>query len=114
MMVGSWPCKVSSEIHINGRHFSESIRKDKGKATVPESEDEKDPKRAWMVLSKGHKVVELGYLMLLGDVARAADRGEESGNLSQVGRVRWEYDIDWQTDRVTRDSRGKREGYPGQ
>jgi hypothetical protein len=36
---------------------------------------------------QGHKVVELGYLRLLGDVARAADRGEESGNLSQVGRV---------------------------
>jgi hypothetical protein len=56
---------------------------------------------------QGHKVVELGYLRLLGDVARAADRGEESGNLSQVGRVHWEYDIDWQTDRVTRDSQGK-------
>jgi hypothetical protein len=61
MMVGPWPCKVSSEIHINGRRVSERIRKDKGKATIPKLEDEKDPKRARMVLSKGHEVVGLGY-----------------------------------------------------
>jgi hypothetical protein len=31
MMVGSWPCKVSSEIHINGRRVSEPVHEDKGK-----------------------------------------------------------------------------------
>jgi hypothetical protein len=82
MMVGSWPCKVSSEIHINGKHVSEPVRKDKGKVMVPKSEDEKDPKRACMVLSKGHEVARLGYSRLLRDAARATNRGEESGNLS--------------------------------
>jgi hypothetical protein len=28
-MVGSWPCKVSSEIHINGQRVSEQVREDK-------------------------------------------------------------------------------------
>jgi hypothetical protein len=57
MMVGSWPCTVSSEVHINGRCVSEPVQEDKGKATVPESEDMKDPKRTCMVLSKGREVV---------------------------------------------------------
>jgi hypothetical protein len=48
MMVGSWPCKVLSEIHIDGRRVSELVQKDKGKATVLESEDEKDLREhAW-------------------------------------------------------------------
>jgi hypothetical protein len=76
---------VSSKVHINGRRGSELIQKDKGKATVRESKDEKDLKRARMVLSKGHKVIRLGYSRLSGDGARAADRGEESGNPNQVG-----------------------------
>jgi hypothetical protein len=84
-MVGLWPCKESTEIHINGRRVSEPVQKDKGKETVSESEDEKDP-------------------------ARAADRGEELGNLSRVHR---EYDTDRWTDRVTRDSQGNRDGYSG-
>jgi hypothetical protein len=42
MMVGLWPCKVSSEIHINGRRVSESVREDKGKTMATELEDEKD------------------------------------------------------------------------
>jgi hypothetical protein len=46
VMVGSWPCTVSSEVHINLRRASEPVWKDKGKAMVLESEDEKDPKRA--------------------------------------------------------------------
>jgi hypothetical protein len=50
-MVGSWPCKVSSEIHVNGRRVSEPVQKDKGKAIVLESVDEKDPKRTHIVLS---------------------------------------------------------------
>jgi hypothetical protein len=57
MMVGSWPCKVSSEIHINGRRVSETVREDKGKTTAIESEDEKGTKRACVVLSKCHKMV---------------------------------------------------------
>jgi hypothetical protein len=93
MMVGLWPCKVSSEIHINGRCVSEPVQKDKGKVTLPESEDE-HPKRAHMVLYKGHEVVGLSYSRLSGDAARAADRGEESGNRSRVGRVHREYDTD--------------------
>jgi hypothetical protein len=42
-MVGSWPCKVSSEVHINERRVSKPVQEDKGKSTVLESE--KDPKR---------------------------------------------------------------------
>jgi hypothetical protein len=92
MMVGSWPCKVSSKIHINGRCVSELVQKDMGRATVLESEDEKDPKRSRMVLSKGHEVVRPSYSRLSGDAARAGDRGEESGILNWVGRVHREYD----------------------
>jgi hypothetical protein len=113
VMVGLWPCKVSSEIHINGRCVSELVRKDKGKAMVSESEDEKDPKSARMVLSKGCEVVGLGYSRLLGDAARATDRGEESGNLSWGGRVRRDYNTDRQIDRVTWDSRGNWDRYSG-
>jgi hypothetical protein len=63
-----------------------------------------------MVLSKGHEVVKLGYSRLSEDAARATDRGEESGNLSWV---HWEYDMDQQIDRVTRDSRGNWDEYSG-
>jgi hypothetical protein len=35
MMVGSWPCMVSFEVHINGRHVSEPVQEDKGKVKVP-------------------------------------------------------------------------------
>jgi hypothetical protein len=101
---------VSSEVHINGRHVSEPVREDKGKATVPESKDEKDPKRTHRVLSKGCDVVGPSYSRLSGDDARVADRGGESGNPNRVDRVRREYDTDWQTDRVTQDSRGNQDG----
>jgi hypothetical protein len=113
MMVGSWPCKVSTEIHINGQCVSELVREDKGEATVPESEDEKDSKRTRMVLSKGHEVVRPGYSRLSGDAARVTDRGGESGSPNWVDWLRREYDMDRQIDRVTQDSRGNREGYPG-
>jgi hypothetical protein len=49
VMVGSWPCKVSFEIHINGRRVSEPIHEDKGKTMAPKSEDRRDPKRACVV-----------------------------------------------------------------
>jgi hypothetical protein len=71
--------------------------------TVPESEDEKDPNRACMVLSKGHEVVGPGYSRLSGDAARAVDRGEKSSNPDRVGQ---EYDTDRWTDQVTLDNRG--------
>jgi hypothetical protein len=111
VMVGLWPCMVSSEVHINGRCVSELVWEDKGKATVLESEDEKDLKRTQMVLSKGCEVVEPGYSRLSRDAAILIDRGGELGN---PNRVHWEYDTDRQTDRVTWDSRGNRDGYSGQ
>jgi hypothetical protein len=101
MMVGSWPRKVSSEVNINGRHVSEPVQDDKGKAMVPESEDEKDLKRTHMALSKGHEVVRPGYSRLLGDAARVADKGGELGNPNRVERLRQKYDMDRQTYRVT-------------
>jgi hypothetical protein len=61
MMMGSWLCNVSSEIHINGQRFSESVREDKGKTMAMEPEDEKDLKRARVVPSKGREVVRSGY-----------------------------------------------------
>jgi hypothetical protein len=61
VMLGSWPCKVSSEIHINGRRVSEPVHEDKGKTTATKLEDEKDSKRARVVLSKGREVVGPGY-----------------------------------------------------
>jgi hypothetical protein len=74
MMVGSWPCTMSFEVHINGRHVSESVQEDKGKVTVPKSEDEKDPKRTRMVLSKGREVVRPGYSRLSRDAASVTYR----------------------------------------
>jgi hypothetical protein len=65
-MVGSWPCKVSSENHINGRRVSELVREDKSKTTTPKLEDGRDPKRARVVLSMVHEVVGLGYLRVTG------------------------------------------------
>jgi hypothetical protein len=75
VMVGSWPCKVSSGIHINGRHVSEPVHEDKGKTMATELEDENDPKRAHVVLSKGREVVGPGYLRLTGATTKLTDRG---------------------------------------
>jgi hypothetical protein len=86
VMVGSGPCKVSSEVHINGRCVSEPVQEDKGKAMVPESEDE-DSKGTCRVLSKGHEVVRPGYSRLSGDATRVADRRGESGNPNRVDQV---------------------------
>jgi hypothetical protein len=88
MMVGSWPCRVPFEVHINERCVSEPVWGDKGMAAVLESEDEKDPKRRCMVLSKGHEVVRPGYSRLLGDAAIVMNRGRKSGNPNRVDRVR--------------------------
>jgi transketolase N-terminal domain/subunit len=51
-----------------------------------ESKDEKDPKRARVVLSKGHEVVWLGYSRLTGAAAKVTNRGEISGNPSRVSQ----------------------------
>jgi hypothetical protein len=58
----------------------------KGKLTAPELEDRKDPKRACVVLSKGHEVVGPGYSRVTGVVAKVTDKRENSGN---HGRVNW-------------------------
>jgi hypothetical protein len=72
-----------------------------------------DPKKTRMVLSKGHEVVGPSYSRLSGDAARVMNRGEESGNPNFVDRVHREYDTDRQTDWVTQDSQGNRDGYSG-
>jgi transketolase N-terminal domain/subunit len=44
-----------------------------GKMMDTEPEDEKDPKRACVVLSKGCEVVRLGYSRLIGTATKVAD-----------------------------------------
>jgi hypothetical protein len=105
-MVGSWQCTVSSEVHSNRRCASEPVQEDKGKATILELEDEKDPKRTRMVWSKRREVVRPGYSRLSGDAGRVTDRGGESGNPNWVGRVHREYDTDQRTYQVTQESWG--------
>jgi hypothetical protein len=83
MMVGSWPCRVSSEVHINGRRVSDPVCEDKGKAVATGQEDEKDPKRARVVLSQGCEVVGLGYSKLSSVAAMETDKGRRSDNLNQ-------------------------------
>jgi hypothetical protein len=104
MMVGSWPCKVSSEIHINGRRVSEPVREDKSLTMATESEDEKDLKRARVVLSKGHEVVRAGYSRLTSAAAKVMDRGENLENPNRVSRVSQDNNTDRQEDRVSQNS----------
>jgi transketolase N-terminal domain/subunit len=52
--------------------------------TATEPEDEKDPKRARVVLSKGREVVGLGYSRLIDAAAKVTDMKENSGNHNQV------------------------------
>jgi hypothetical protein len=77
VMVDLWLCKVSSEIHINGRCVSEPVSEDKGKMMATDPEDEKDLKRARLVLSKGREVVGPGYSRLIGTAAKVTDRGDQ-------------------------------------
>jgi hypothetical protein len=86
-MVGSWPCKVSSEIHINGCCVSEPVHEDKGKITAPKPEERKDPKRARVVLSKGCEVVRPGYSWVTGVATKVMDKKEHLGNHVWVNRV---------------------------
>jgi hypothetical protein len=63
--------------------------------TVPELEDEKDPKRTRMLLSKGCEMIRPGFSWLPGDAARVMNRGGESvtltgltgfaGNMTRIG-----------------------------
>jgi hypothetical protein len=58
-----------------------------GKMTATEPEDKKDPKRARVLVSKGHEVVRPGNSRLIGAIAKVTDMGENSGNHSRVNRV---------------------------
>jgi hypothetical protein len=87
MMVGSWACRVSTKIHIGGRRVSELVHDKKGKENVVERRDEKDPKRARVVLSKGHEVVRPAYLRLSGAATEVMHKGENSGNPNRNNRV---------------------------
>jgi hypothetical protein len=80
MMVGSWACRVSSEIRIGGWRVSEPVHDDKGKEKLAEPGDEKDPKRARLVLSKGHELVGPGYSRQSGATVEVMHKGENSGN----------------------------------
>jgi transketolase N-terminal domain/subunit len=52
-----------------------------------EPEDGKDPKRACVVLSKGHEVVRLGYSRLTGAAAKVTDREENSGTPTGLAKI---------------------------
>jgi hypothetical protein len=86
-MVGSWPCKLSSEIHINGQRISEPVHEDKGKTTAMKLADEKDLRRERVVLPKGREVVGPGYSRLIGAATKVTDRGDDSGNPNWVNWV---------------------------
>jgi hypothetical protein len=86
-MVGSWQCKVSSKILMNGHRISEPVREDKGKMMAPELADRRDPKRAHVILSMGHEVVGSSYSMVTGVAAQVTDKKENSGKHGQVNRV---------------------------
>jgi hypothetical protein len=101
-MVGSWPCKVSSEIHINGRCVSEPVHEDKSKSTAPEPEDRRDLKSACVVLSKGHEVVGSGYSRVIGVAPKVMDKREIFGSHDQVNRVSQNSNTDRQVDWVSR------------
>jgi hypothetical protein len=87
MMVGSWACRVSSKIRIGERRVSEPVHDDKGKEKVAEPGDEKDPKRAWVVLSKGREVVRPGYSRLSHAATEVMHKGENLRNPNRVNRV---------------------------
>jgi hypothetical protein len=76
MMVGSWTCKVSSEIHINGRRVNESVCEHKGKTMAPKPDDRSDSKRAHVVLSTSREVVRPGYSRMTNVAAKVMDKRE--------------------------------------
>jgi hypothetical protein len=86
VMVGSWPCKVSFEIHIIGQRISEPVHEDKGNMMATGPEDRRDPKRARVVLSKGRKVVGPGYSRVTGVAAQVTEKKENLGNHGRVSQ----------------------------
>jgi hypothetical protein len=79
-------------------------------------EDEKDLKRAHVVLSQGHEVVEPGYSMMSSAVAMGKDKGRRRDN---PNRVTWVKDKGRNPDTQTGLPRlavvgSHRIGYPGQ
>jgi hypothetical protein len=73
-----------------------------------ELEDEKDPKRVCVVLSKGREVVGLGYSRLIGAATKVTGRGENSGNPSQVSKIERHYPS--RVSRVSQDNSTDRHG----
>jgi hypothetical protein len=65
----------------------EPVHDDKGKEKVVEPKDEKDLKRARVVLSKGCEVIGPGYSRLSGAATEVMHKGENSGNPNRVNRV---------------------------
>jgi hypothetical protein len=72
MMVGSWPCRVSSKVHINEQRVSDPVRGDK------------DLKRACVVSFQDHEVVGLGYSKLSSATALETNKGRCLDNLNWV------------------------------
>jgi transketolase N-terminal domain/subunit len=65
----------------------EPVHEDKGKTMALEPEDGKDPKRAHVVLSKGHQVVRPGYSRVTGVAAKVTEKKENLGNHGWVNYV---------------------------
>jgi hypothetical protein len=102
MMVGSWPCKVSSEIDINGRRINEPVCEDNGKMTAPKPKDKRDLKKARVVLSKGREVVGTGYSSVTGVAAKVTDKSKNSDNHDWVNQISQNSIMDRHADQVSR------------
>jgi hypothetical protein len=95
MMVGAWPCRLSSKVHVKGRRVTNPVSLENGKeGAATGQEGEKDPKRACVVTAEGRKVVELRYSELSGIARSVIAKGlgvgshsRQSDNLMRVARV---------------------------
>jgi hypothetical protein len=67
-----------------------------------ESEDKRDPKRAHVVLSKGHKVLGRGYSRVTGVAAEVTNKSENLGNHDRAKWVSQNINMDRQADWVGR------------
>jgi hypothetical protein len=86
-----------------------------GKEKVAEPGDEKDPKRARVVLSKGHEVVRPGYSRLAGATTEVTYKGENSENPNWVNREsKTEQRYSSRVNRTDRDSQIGRDSRPDQ
>jgi hypothetical protein len=78
VMVGSIICRVSSEVHVNGRcEVGVTVRKEENRPAEVGQAEERSHKRTQVVLSAGHEVVRPGYMMLANDYGRQITCGEE-------------------------------------